>query len=225
MENESINKEIISIWEKYPEKIRGENLPLVYPFFNKGELLFIGCNPSLRKNSKEDFKFNLSKIDNLLKFEKQNQQNPKDQYFGKFVKIANSIGLTWNHIDLFYYRETNQNKFKEKILNNPKAKVKNFNDFNDFGKDQIKFSINLINKINPKIILVANAFSSSLIKTLLKERIKYSKEEGYHLLELNSKEIPIFFSSMISGQRALDDHSFERLVWHMKESLKKEGKN
>ena len=73
MENESINKEIISIWEKYPEKIRGENLPLVYPFFNKGELLFIGCNPSLRKNSKEDFKFNLSKIDNLLKFEKQNQ--------------------------------------------------------------------------------------------------------------------------------------------------------
>jgi len=29
------------------------------------------------------------------------------------------------------------------------------------------------------------------------------------------KNVPIFFTSMLTGQRALDNGSFERLIWHI----------
>jgi hypothetical protein len=35
------------------------------------------------------------------------------------------------------------------------------------------------------------------------------------------KNVPIFFTSMLTGQRALDNGSYERLIWHMKFVLEK----
>ena len=42
------------------------------------------------------------------------------------------------------------------------------------------------------------------------------EKEGYDILEINNKKIPILFSSMLTGQRALDTHSLRRLKWHIK---------
>lgn len=41
---------------------------------------------------------------------------------------------------------------------------------------------------------------------------KWDEELGTYTYKNN----PFFFSSMLTGQRALDNGSFERLVWHIK---------
>lgn len=51
------------------------------------------------------------------------------------------------------------------------------------------------------------------------QKIEYDLESGYHNLVLGSLKIPLFFSGMLTGQRALDNGSFERLKWHIKKAV------
>ncbi len=46
MENERINSMILKVWNDYPtESESGNYLPILYPKFSNGGLLFIGLNP------------------------------------------------------------------------------------------------------------------------------------------------------------------------------------
>ncbi|MFA5071562.1 MAG: hypothetical protein WC511_04325 [Candidatus Pacearchaeota archaeon] len=221
IKNEEINKQILEIWKKYPQEIRGEYMPLLYPKFNEeAELLFIGCNPSFREGAEEYIpkfdEIDENKITELIKGEgKRRQKDSNDNYFREMVKLSEEVGMPWNHLDLFYYRETKQNEFKKKLLKLNKKRII-FENFDAFAKEQFEFSIRLINKIKPKIIIVANAFASDLVKNYFKlGREKFSNEYGCYFIE----KTPIFFSSMLSGGH-LDKYSRERLVWHIKGTLK-----
>ena len=47
-------------------------------------------------------------------------------------------------------------------------------------------------------------------------KTKFSKDIGTHVItEGNLKNTPVFFTSMLSGQRAMDVGSRERLEWHI----------
>lgn len=223
--------------------------PIFYKKFTQediGKILFIGMNPSFNKeyirraitNSGIGIKFediyncspddeyinNIQKMDSWARQEKNNEKT-QHSYFSKFDQLLplNKQGakLKWNHIDLFFYRKTSQKDFKQMIL---EKGVK----LNSFGEAQFKLSTRLIKELQPCLIVVVNAFASELIKEQINLSdsvdwgITFDEDKGYDLLSWNeySKDVPIFFSSMLTGQRALDNHSFKRLQWHVKQALK-----
>jgi len=102
-----------------------------------------------------------------------------------------------------------------------------------------KFSNNLVDRIeNPRLfeflitneenydfIKIKNKRNSILIPKNKLERIwldfiseseAFDKDFGTYKIELNNKSTYVFFSGMLSGQRALDLDTFKRLEWHLK---------
>jgi len=75
----------------------------------------------------------------------------------------------------------------------------------------------LVEKALPKVIVVANAFASSILEKEL--QLGYVKEYGYHTATLNNRPVPVFLGSMLSGQRAMYIYSYQRLRWHVKNAL------
>jgi hypothetical protein len=65
-----------------------------------------------------------------------------------------------------------------------------------------------------------NASGSQVVRGNLKEDLMWNKKKGFHWYTGMEKEVPVFFTSMLSGQRALDRRSYERLVWHIKRAVK-----
>lgn len=232
-----VNEKIMKIWKDNPTE-SGKYSPLLYPKFKEGGILFIGLNPS---KSKSAFNF-ISKDENALTFEeffkKGNMDKCKDalikyeklakekySYFKKFREIKEDF----QHIDLFLYRLTNQEEFKEiiglsKKKVNGKETIVEENNFRKFGKKQLELTSDLIQQIKPKIIVVANAFASYIIKHYsdifkLNKDENYFSKKGYYKIKIGSNEIPIIFTSMLTGQRALDNHTFKLLKWHIHKIL------
>jgi len=234
MENESINLKIIKVWNDYPTE-SGKYLPILYPKFNQGRILFIGLNPSFSDkvfkkilkgtkyegiNIKEKLNRKNKDYDFLIWLESR-AANEKDacDYFAKFHNISESVKLPYHHIDLFYFREKTQKETKKRIgvFNKKKEFL-----LNDFALSQLRIAKEIINEINPRIIIVANAFASDIINKHDLFKIDKSKFEvnGYDFLEINHNKIPIIFSSMLTGRRALDNHSFRRLKWIINKAIK-----
>lgn len=199
--NEKINKEIQEIWELEKRK----DIPLQFPPFKKNpDILFIGINPSIRRG-KEPKSYSES-----LEFEKNAKNDKKDIYFKIFDNFINRNN--WEHIDLFFIRGK-QKKIEEDMgfdYENDTGMMS----LNEFWEKQFKLSLSIIEQINPRVIVVNNALASRIIRERL-EINELDNDKGYHKL----KGIPIFFSGMLSGQRALDKHSRERLIWHVQRVL------
>ena len=231
MQNESINNQILNIWKKYPQEFRVNRIPILFNTFKPGSVLCIGSNPSFNsrgfkkilKNTphekldwekfykwkNEERKKNIdSYTDKLLDIERRAiDEHP---YFAKFRKIAEEFRLPLEHIDLFFCRETNQGEVKKHLYPNKKLTL--------FAEEQLELSLEMIETAKPKIILVANAFASEIIRK--KKKIMVDDEKGCDFIIFKDQKIPIFFSSMLTGQRALDNESFERLKWHMKKVMR-----
>lgn len=150
-------------------------------------------------------------------------------YYNKFKVIAERIGLDlpWDHIDLFFLRETKQDKLRTAVFENPKTDSL---ELNACGRAQLGIALDLLKCLEPKVIVVANALASRIIGNEFAKNgsgydLKFHSCCGYHTIRLNNKRVPIFFSSMLSGQRALDLCSLERLIWHIQLALKNDGKH
>ena len=88
----------------------------------------------------------------------------------------------------------------------------------EFLKEQFIISKEIIKELTPRIIVVGNAYVSRLMQK--KYNCKFDNEIGtYRIKDFNN--IPIFFSGMFAGQRALDVGSRERLIWHINYVMKK----
>ena len=198
---------LINIW--------AEATKLQIPYADRGfrfptnlvtdSILFIGINPS--------YNIGVNHNEYHNSFYSLNQQGKNHRYFKKFEDIAKHTASNWSHIDLFFYQETAQKSFYE-ILQNQNGK--------DFLSQQIQIAKELIIHIKPKLIVVANTLARDL---MLKEHdlgvnffdFKFNEVLGtYQISNTELKDTPIFFTSMLTGQRALDNGSFERLKWHIK---------
>jgi hypothetical protein len=133
-------------------------------------------------------------------------------YFGKPIEIAKTINLPWDHIDLFLYRETSQTSFMNRIMENGKL--------NQFALDQLAIFKDALVAVNPRCVVVSNAFGSEIVRKYLKENIQWDEKKGFHWFKSGDIKVPMFFTSMLSGQRSLDRWSYERLVWHIKQAVK-----
>ena len=91
---------------------------------------------------------------------------------------------------------------------------------NTFGQKQLELSTELIAYADPKMIVVANALASRLFKDTYSA--EFDNVHGYYAIELNGRSVPVFLASMLTGQRAMDNFSYERLKWHIKKAFQEQ---
>ncbi len=242
-----LNQDIWDLWQQTkhdpPHKIK----PLFYQPIEKNSILFIGLNPSFpvkeiirllclntfkeiyneeleQRNFDEDwlkgyFSYQNESfccLDKFIKFSCALDKTAKEKssYFLKFKDISKYIGCSWDHADLFFVRETSQTKLKQIIFSNEKTL-----ELNQFGKDQLDLSKKLLRQSDPKLIVVANALASRIFKEEF--QATFCDDKGCYFVEINNMTIPVFLTSMLTQQRALDIFSYERLKWHIKKIVNK----
>jgi hypothetical protein len=241
----NINRRIIELWDKESKNSKfSEYLTRVPQFFlppldllYKESFLFVGINPSFSEKGFINISKNMGQADKYfwLKDGKKvkgfyswqkdkitndylKQLDEIDRlfvehhfYFTKVKKIANDCKLNLLITDLFCMRETSQKNTKKTIFKNGRD-----GELTDFAEQQVKIFLDIVRVSRPRIILVGNALASDIIIRYLKPDPKFNNDFGTYLWRIGDNEIPIFFSGMLSGQRALDNHSMKRLEWQIK---------
>jgi hypothetical protein len=97
--------------------------------------------------------------------------------------------------------------------------------------EQLEVSKQILEKTIPKALVVCNTKARLLLE---KDKIANTNlwmdydfgeiEDDLGTFRMKTKtsnlyNVPIFFSSMLTGQRALDNGSYERLKWQIKRAL------
>ena len=206
----SFDAEIKSLWEKCLAKDnkdlsevlkRGYCLP---DSLKRNSILVIGINPAFGKDAL---------IYNLDNYYNDNHNEVDEKVIPYFQKMKDLFeDLSWSHLDLLFIRETNQKRIFD-ILKTESGK--------DFIYQNLMISKEIIEGIKPKMIIVANALARHFLgfkeSGWMDFKFKFDSEIGTYKVVQNPKlaDTTVFFSSMLSGQRALDIGSFERLKWHI----------
>ena len=222
---QEVNLAIVELWRQTFEEGTDVLLPLIYPKIKKSGILFIGLNPSFNARGIRNLingtelesididkfyhyrnidNYNLETAQKIVKLSRDNYP-----YFRKFQVIAQHIKTDWEHIDLYFYPETTQRNIRGMINNNNPA---------NFWVEQLKLSKKLIIEAEPIIIVVANAYASQIFQ--IEFDAKPNEEKICYEIKLNNKTLPVFLGGMLTGQRALDNYSFERLKWVISKLLK-----
>lgn len=182
----------------------------------KNSIMFIGINPSFNKNSTE----------NSGEFYNIEQQGESHPYFNKFKEISKNSNHHWTHFDFLFFRETNQ-KYINELL-----KTKNGV---EFILKQLEISKKVLCESKPKILIVSNTmaryfmgFEKNQDKTQdvwMGFDFQFDEKLGTHKIinNLELENTPVFFTSMLTGHRAIDNGSFERLKWHINFILKQKS--
>lgn len=181
-----------------------------------------------------------SAVENLFKWtssrtKKQSRQTQdiddkafkEHPYFQKPRCIAKKAGKEFVHLDIFRYRETSQVTTLEdlKVIIQADRAAKPEDVVPDkFARSQLDTFYALLEECDPLAIVVINAAASKLLKSTLNlgdRNFRADENEGYHQLSFSQsrKCIPVLFSGMLSGQRALDLDSVARLSWHLRYAL------
>ncbi len=176
----------------------------------KNALLFIGLNPSRGENQQtEHFYYKLE----------QTGGNGYPAFWKPFEEIGKAVNLTWTHLDLLGVRETKQALVKNMLCTQLGV---------DFVYQQLLIAKQIIEAANPKMIVVSNSLSRHFFGYEMTEdkrhnvwmgfEFKFNEEYGTETIITEGPlcGTPVFFTSMLSGQRALDNGSEKRLIWHIK---------
>lgn len=217
-----VNQDILNLYKLYKGTVFNDRVPILYNEFepDNNYILFIGLNPSFSDNLKgitnftekeyNDFfsksDLNEDDVNKIIEMhEKTIQEYP---YFQKFLEITKIAKLKFAHVDLFHCRITSQKSLAKNLSNQPLYK-----------KESVAILQKIIDQINPKIIVVENTLTRNI---LIDEFNLFPKLEDIDLsigTPLYSGK-PVFYTSMLTGQRALDLGSYQRLIWHIQHALK-----
>lgn len=241
-----VNEKVIQLWDDLAKNVvknRRLKVPLTYsPSLVTHNILFVGMNPSFSKRGIRSFTEGkeglpsdfIDRLDEYYTWEGEDsfrekmplfqmvQSWAKDEYtyFDKFREISeDTLGDAnkWEHVDLFFYHETNQKEFESAIPDDTKSK-------------QLQLSTTLMELVDPVLVVVANAGATKRFEYRTREgsklgelgqkfNIKWDEEHGYHRITITDRRVPLFLTSMLSGQHPLDNGSFRRLKWQIKKSL------
>lgn len=184
------------------------------------DILFIGINPSYSKGSiSETLFYNKSTVETKSYFKPFNsiiKELEENKNFSKKV--------TWSHLDMLVFRETQQSYIDNELLKTENGV--------DFIYKQLMVSKKILEYLNPKIIVVSNTSARGFLgrDKFIKDKKEYGfwmnfdfdfdYEFGTDKIVNNDKIKPYaFFTSMLSGQRALDKGTRQRLIWHINKVL------
>ena len=168
-------------------------------------LMFIGLNPSYKGDGTDERHF-------------YSGNGKLHRYFHKFIDVSEATGLPWTHLDLFYVRETNQ-KNMEGLCEDAVGR--------EFAREQFAITKDIMEQAKPCMLVVNNVYAKRWMKDKAFNPdafdFCFDEEIGtYRIVNDSSLEgTPVFFSSMLTGQRALDLGSLERLEWHIRFVRKK----
>jgi hypothetical protein len=222
----SINQKILDLWQQTFNPEDDVLQPLLYASLKEDAILFVGLNPSFSQRGYNSLLRGtaFSNLDPSAFYHWRNRENfdlviehaieqigkNNYPYFKKFKDIAVYANLEWEHVDLFFYRETSQTQFKKKIYDGQRL--------TNFGEKQLELSRMLIIEAKPRVIVVANAFASSLFQKQFPD-VEFDEKHGYHRTLIEGRPVPTFCASMLTGQRAMDVYSYQRLRWHIKQAV------
>lgn len=223
MVSQQINREVLQLWAQTFDPGEDVWLPSVYPPIQQDGILFVGLNPSFPRMN--GFKKILqgspySELDPTEFYHWRNRSNfdldtaveiarlAKERYdfFRPFRSFAEDLNTSWEHIDLFFYRVTDQGALKTRL-----AEPRLIN----FKAQQLELSRKLIEAARPRLIVVVNAYASGLFEAEFGP--EFDEIRGCHLAEVDHHPIPVFLASMLTGQRAMDRYSLRRLKWHVRQ--------
>ena len=197
-----IKPKVDAIWQQ----ANAANLPFVDRGYRlpssiiNNSIMFVGINPSYSGKYQHDEAYQ----DEFYHVDQEGKHHP---YFNKFPILAADSGLQWSHLDLLYYRETKQTSFHE-YMETMAGK--------QFISAQLDLSKEIITKTKPKVIVVCNTLARKLIIDHFDWDLSWDDALGtYVISKIELSGVPIFFSSMLTGQRALDNGSFDRLKWQI----------
>ena len=214
---QTINTEAIALWvEQYHDRLDQEPAPLIYDKIESDGLLFVGCNPaSPKKNHYHAPKLaelvgNPKAIFELM--DEERQARDSYPYFKPCQEIAKRLEMKWTHVDWFFKRDTSQGTLADEVTED-RGQGKSGIKLNAFARRQVALSRRLIDACRPRMVLVMNGFASRIARSEF--NLVELDDEGLQWAEIGGRRVPIFLSGMLSGQRALDHGSRERLEWHM----------
>lgn len=194
----------MEVHKKYQEDINTiwSNFQCEYPALLpetalENAILIVGLNPSSPlKNEVSEAK---------VSSYPQHEDTKIHKYFRRFPVLVENTNYNWSHIDLLFLRKTDSTDVK-----------KLWKEEKEFIKAQLKVSTEIIQALNPKIIVINNAFGRELLES-------FQDEGNYSISEFDPKigtyyfnKTPLFFSSMFEGPSPMDNGTFERLKWHIK---------
>lgn len=212
----NIDKKLEQIWSKY-KSVDNELYERKFAYcidpIKESSVIFIGLNPSFNQGAKKE----------ILKY--SNETATKLHPYFKKIK---SIGVeNISHLDLLYFRETSAKKIDDLLKTELGI---------GFIWEQLQLSKEILVNAKPQIIVVANTTARLFFgkeknvekntNNWLNYDFEFDNVLGTHRIKTEGQlfDIPVFFTSMLSGQRAMDNGSFERLQWHINfviEKLKK----
>jgi hypothetical protein len=207
---EKFETEIRSIWneEKYNEIEVIKRGFTVQDVILRNAIMFVGINPSFDENNTNP----------NIEFYNLDQNGESHFYFNKFKEISKNVNHYWTHFDFLFFRETNQ-RYVNELLKRPIGI--------DFIFKQLEISKKVLIEAKPKILVISNTMArhfSGFEKNQNQTQgvwmgfdFEFDEKYGTHKIVNNSEldNTPVFFTSMLTGQRALDNGSFERLNWHI----------
>ncbi len=199
--SEKFGSQIEEIWHNS----KFENIEIIKRGFavqddiKQNALFFIGINPSYND------------IYGCIYYD--NSHGETHRYFKKFIDVSKNVGIDWTHLDLLFVRETSQKIIKSL----QKTKIGH-----DFIDEQLKISKKIIEFAKPQILVVNNTHARDLLQSdsfsTAKFEFEFDEILGTERI-INHRFLngtPVFFTSMLTGQRALDLGSYKRLIWHIK---------
>jgi hypothetical protein len=226
---ERINADLRAIWKQYPAD-RGRYSPMQYRKPKKGCLMFVGMNPSfsskgwkgLLKHAKRPtlnphqfFRWPSPRhFDDELAHELEVIAREHYQFFDPHRKLFNQLRRHWDHIDLFAYRETSQKKVQSGLLASANNKDVTLS---EFGLAQFNVFWRLLNLAKPCAVVVVNALAARIYVN--QRSLEFNHEHGYYSDTVGDHSFPVFLSGMLTGGRALDRFSKERLFWQIGKAL------
>jgi hypothetical protein len=213
---EQYNHAILSLWKlEFDNAIKSTENTNVNQV--ESPIWLFGMNPSLPKPS-NDFISQTSYINDNLIVELKNEQarmHKNHPYFEAAIKFfKKDVGIqeleTPVFHDLYPVRHTKQKEFVQFIKHEENK---------EFREKLDEATKELIDGIMPDIIVIANAKASKLMQKIFFGRNEYNGETKL-TYELDGKKTDMIFSSMLSGQRALDTYSRSRLATEISETWK-----
>ena len=151
--------------------------------------------------------------------------SPYYKEMAEFAKKCLDDKDGFSELDLFGIVQGNQSVVREDFLENP-----------DYYKEMFELFLKYLVLTQPKVIIVANAFACRVLcrDTDLKlcepeydnfyKNAKYSlvtnDQFGGYTFSTKGFKTQLYFSSMLSGQRALDNGSKDNLSWMVKNYLR-----
>lgn len=192
------------------------------------DVLFIGLNPSYGNDGGQKYAFN--------------PHEAGHRYFDSFkdlvkkVNVKNKTQVTWTHLDLLQMRETSQ-----------KVVMKYIDHGLDFIVDQLKFSLNQMESLRPKLIVVCNT-GAARFTGVEKEDINgtehniwlgydfefddslgvYEIQENFHTESIGDNEqsnldgTKVIFTSHLTY---MSRYTTDTLAWQMRRVLESKNQN